>query len=132
MTGLGLITPLGIGVDASWHGLIEGRSGIRRITQFDASQFPTKIAGEVEGFNPEDFIETKEVKKMDRFIHFAFAAATMAMSDSGLKITESNAERTGVFVGSGMGGLHTIEHYHSVFLEKGPRRISPFLSPCWW
>ena len=129
VTGLGLITPLGIGVDASWHGLIEGRSGIRRITQFDASLFPTKIAGEVEGFNPEDFIETKEIKKMDRFIHFALAAATMAMSDSGLKITEANAERTGVFVGSGMGGLHSIEHYHSVFLEKGPRRISPFFIP---
>jgi 3-oxoacyl-[acyl-carrier-protein] synthase II len=129
VTGLGLITPLGIGVDASWHGLIEGRSGIRRITQFDASLFPTKIAGEVEGFNPEDFIETKEIKKMDRFIHFAVAAATMAMSDSGLKITETNAERTGVFVGSGMGGLHTIEHYHSAFLEKGPRRISPFFIP---
>ena len=129
VTGLGLITPLGIGVDASWHGLIEGRSGIRRITQFDASQFPTKIAGEVEGFSPEDFIETKEVKKMDRFIHFALAAATMAMSDSGLKITEANAERTGVFVGSGMGGLHTIEYYHSVFLAKGPRRISPFFIP---
>jgi 3-oxoacyl-[acyl-carrier-protein] synthase II len=129
VTGLGLITPLGIGVDASWHGLIEGRSGIRRITQFDASLFPTKIAGEVEGFNPENFIETKEIKKMDRFIHFAVAAATMAMSDSGLKITEANAERTGVFVGSGMGGLHTIEHYHSAFLEKGPRRISPFFIP---
>ena len=129
ITGLGLITPLGIGVDASWHGLIEGRSGIRRITQFDASLFPTKIAGEVEGFSPEDFIETKEIKKMDRFIHFALAAATMAMSDSGLKITEANAERTGVFVGSGMGGLHSIEHYHSVFLEKGPRRISPFFIP---
>ena len=129
VTGLGLITPVGIGVDASWHGLIEGRSGIGLITQFDASQFPTKIAGEVVGFNPEDFIETKEIKKMDRFIHFAVAAATMAMNDSGLKITEANAERTGVFVGSGMGGLHTIEHYHSVFLEKGPRRISPFFIP---
>jgi 3-oxoacyl-[acyl-carrier-protein] synthase II len=129
VTGLGLITPVGIGVDASWHGLIEGRSGIGLITQFDASQFPTKIAGEVEGFNPEDFIETKEIKKMDRFIHFAVAAATMAMNDSGLKITEANAEKTGVFVGSGMGGLHTIEHYHSAFLEKGPRRISPFFIP---
>jgi len=129
VTGLGLITPVGIGVDASWHGLIEGRSGIGLITQFDASQFPTKIAGEVVGFNPEDFIETKEIKKMDRFIHFAVAAATMAMNDSGLKITEANAERTGVFVGSGMGGLHTIEHYHSAFLEKGPRRISPFFIP---
>jgi 3-oxoacyl-[acyl-carrier-protein] synthase II len=129
VTGLGLITPVGIGVDASWHGLIEGRSGIGLITQFDASQFPTKIAGEVVGFNPEDFIETKEIKKMDRFIHFAVAAATMAMNDSGLKITEANAERTGVVVGSGMGGLHTIEHYHSAFLEKGPRRISPFFIP---
>jgi 3-oxoacyl-[acyl-carrier-protein] synthase II len=129
VTGLGLITPLGVGVDVSWQRLLEGRSGIRRITQFDAAQFPTKIAGEVEGFNPEEFIEAKEIKKMDRFIHFAFAAATMAMSDSGLKITEKNAERTGVIVGSGMGGLHTIEHYHSVFLEKGPRRISPFFIP---
>lgn len=129
VTGVGMITPLGIGVNESWNTLLKGKSGIRRITQFDATDFQTKIAGEVEGFVPEDYIEIKEIKKMDRFIHFAIAAATMAISDAGLKITEANAERTGVMVGSGMGGLHAIEHYHSVYLEKGPRRISPFFIP---
>jgi len=129
VTGVGMITPLGIGVNDSWNALLKGKSGIRRITQFDATDFQTKIAGEVEGFVPEDYIEIKEIKKMDRFIHFAIAAATMAISDAGLKITEANAERTGVMVGSGMGGLHAIEHYHSVYLEKGPRRISPFFIP---
>jgi 3-oxoacyl-[acyl-carrier-protein] synthase II len=129
VTGIGLITPLGVGVGKTWDFLLQGRSGIRRITQFDAEQFPTKIAGEVDGFNPEDYIEPKEIKKMDRFIHFALAASQMAIEDSGLKITEGNAERVGVIVGSGIGGLHTIEHYHSVMLEKGPRRISPFFIP---
>ena len=124
-----MITPLGVSTDESWDGLIAGRPGIKKITQFDASAFPTQIAGEVVGFNPEDHIEPKEIKKMDRFIHFALAAASMAMKDSGLKITAENAERTGVIVGSGMGGLHAIEHYHSVYLEKGPRRISPFFIP---
>ena len=129
ITGVGMITPLGVSTDESWDGLIAGRPGIKKITQFDASAFPTQIAGEVVGFNPEDFIELKEIKKMDRFIHFALAAATLAMKDSGLKITAENAGRTGVIVGSGMGGLHAIEHYHSVYLEKGPRRISPFFIP---
>jgi 3-oxoacyl-[acyl-carrier-protein] synthase II len=129
ITGVGMITPLGVSTDESWDGLIAGRPGIKKITQFDASAFPTQIAGEVVGFNPEDHIEPKEIKKMDRFIHFALVAATMAMKDSGLKITAENAERTGVIVGSGMGGLHAIEHYHSVYLEKGPRRISPFFIP---
>ncbi|NWF98187.1 MAG: beta-ketoacyl-ACP synthase II [Nitrospirae bacterium] len=129
VTGLGMITPLGIGVKKSWENLIAGKSGIRRITQFDASSFPTQIAGEVEGFNPEDYIEPKEIKKMDRFIHFAIAAAQMAMDDSGLKITEANAERTGVIVGSGIGGLNSIEYYHNVYLQKGPRRITPFFIP---
>jgi len=129
VTGIGLITPLGIGVEDSWNSIIAGRAGIRRITHFDSSNFPTQIAGEVEGFNPEDYIEPKEIKKMDRFIHFAIAAATMAINDSGLKITDGNAEKVGVIVGSGIGGLHAIEHYHSVFLEKGPRRISPFFIP---
>jgi 3-oxoacyl-[acyl-carrier-protein] synthase II len=124
-----MITPLGVSTDESWDGLIAGRPGIKKITQFDASAFPTQIAGEVVGFNPEDHIEPKEIKKMDRFIHFALAAASMAMKDSGLKITAENAERAGVIVGSGMGGLHAIEHYHSVYLEKGPRRISPFFIP---
>lgn len=129
VTGLGLISPLGIGVEKSWSGLLQGRSGIRRITQFDASSFATKIAGEVDGFNPEDYIEPKEVKKMDRFIHFGVAASTMAMEDSGLKVDEHNAARVGVYVGSGMGGLPAIEHYHKVLLEKGPRRITPFFIP---
>ncbi len=129
VTGIGLITPLGIGVQKTWDFLLQGRSGIRRITRFDTDQFPTKVAGEVDGFNPEDYIETKEIKKMDRFIHFALAASAMAMEDSGLKITDGNAERIGAIVGSGIGGLHTIEHYHSVLLEKGPRRISPFFIP---
>lgn len=129
VTGMGMITPLGIGVKESWDALLSGKSGIRRITQFDASQFPTQIAGEVEGFNPEDYIEIKEIKKMDRFIHLAIAASTMAMSDSGIKITEQNADRVGVLVGSGIGGLHTIEHYHSVILTKGPRKITPFFIP---
>ncbi len=129
VTGVGMITPVGIGVDASWNNLIAGRSGIRKITQFDAAAFPTQIAGEVEGFIPEDYIEIKEVKKMDRFIHFSIAAASMAINDAGLKITDRNAERIGVIVGSGIGGLHAIEHYHSVYLEKGPRKISPFFIP---
>lgn len=129
VTGLGIITPLAIGVQDSWKGLIEGRSGIGKISQFDSSAFPTQIAGEVEGFNPENYIEFKEIKKMDRFIQFALAAAKMAIDDSGLKITDSNASRIGVIVGSGIGGLRTIEHYHSVFLEKGPRRITPFFIP---
>jgi len=129
ITGVGMITPLGVSTAESWDSLIAGRPGIKKITQFDASAFPTQIAGEVVGFNPEDHIEPKEIKKMDRFIHFALAAAAMAMKDSGLKITAGNAERTGVIVGSGMGGLHAIEHYHSVYLEKGPRRISPFFIP---
>jgi 3-oxoacyl-[acyl-carrier-protein] synthase II len=129
VTGLGLITPLGIGVEKSWGGLLQGRSGVRRITQFDASLFATKIAGEVDGFNPEDYIEPKEVKKMDRFIHFGVAASTMAIEDSGLKIDEQNAARVGVYVGSGMGGLPAIEHYHKILLEKGPRRITPFFIP---
>jgi 3-oxoacyl-[acyl-carrier-protein] synthase II len=100
ITGVGLITPLGVGLEKNWDGLTRGVPGIRRITRFDAASFPTQIAGEVEGFNPEDYIEAKEVKKMDRFIHFGVAAATMAMEDSGLQIKEQNAERFGVYVGS--------------------------------
>ncbi|MDA8077372.1 MAG: beta-ketoacyl-ACP synthase II [Nitrospiraceae bacterium] len=129
VTGLGLVTPLGIGVGKSWEGLIHGRSGVRKITHFDAAAFPTQIAGEVEGFNPEDFIEPKEIKKMDRFIQFGIAASSMAMEDSGLKVTAGNAPRTGVYVGAGMGGLPAIEHYHKILLEKGPRRITPFFIP---
>jgi 3-oxoacyl-[acyl-carrier-protein] synthase II len=129
VTGLGLVTPLGIGVERSWEGLIQGNSGIRRITHFDSSAFATQIAGEVEGFNAEDYIEPKEIKKMDRFIHLGIAAATMAMEDAQLKVNEANADRVGVYVGAGMGGLTTIEHYHRAVLERGPRRITPFFIP---
>lgn len=129
VTGLGLVTPLGIGVSESWNALLEGRSGIGTITTFDSSDLPVHIAGEVKGFDPSHYIEPKEVKKMDKFIHFAVAAATMAFEDSGLKITEDNAERAGVIIGSGIGGLPAIEHYHKIYLEKGHRRITPFFIP---
>jgi 3-oxoacyl-[acyl-carrier-protein] synthase II len=129
VTGLGLITPLGIGVEESWRSALEGRSGIGQITHFDASELPVRIAGEVKGFDPAAYIEAKEIKKMDRFIHFAMAAATMAVEDSGLAITDENAERVGVIIGAGMGGLPAIEHYHKALLEKGYKRISPFFIP---
>jgi 3-oxoacyl-[acyl-carrier-protein] synthase II len=129
VTGLGLVTPLGIGVKASWEALLEGKSGIGVIRTFDSSDLPVHIAGEVKDFDPLLYIEPKEVKKMDRFIHFAVAASAMAMEDSGLKITEENAERAGVIIGSGMGGLPAIEHYHKTYLEKGYRRITPFFIP---
>ena len=129
VTGLGMVTPLGTGVQKTWYALLKGQSGIDKISLFDASGFPCQIAGEVKDFNPEDFIELKEQKKMDRFIHLAIGAATFAVEDSGLKITSSNELRVGVSVGSGIGGLPAIEKYHSVLMEKGPRRISPFFIP---
>ncbi|TNF55639.1 beta-ketoacyl-[acyl-carrier-protein] synthase II [bacterium] len=129
VTGLGMVTPLGTGVDISWKGLLEGRSGIRGITLFDASDLPCQIAGEVTDFEIDRYIETKEQKKMDRFIQLGLAAAIMAMEDSGLTITKDDAERVGVYVGSGMGGLPAIEHFKKILLEKGPKRISPFFIP---
>jgi 3-oxoacyl-[acyl-carrier-protein] synthase II len=129
VTGLGLISPLGIGVEASWKGAVGGNVGIGHITQFDASSFPVRIAGEVKDFDPANYIEPKEIKKMDRFIHFAMAVSTMAVEDAGLKITNENAERVGVIIGAGMGGLHSIEYYHKALLEKGHKRISPFFIP---
>ncbi len=129
ITGLGLVTPIGIGVDETWSAALNGKSGIGPITHFDASLFPVRIAGEVKGFDPANYIEAKEIKKMDRFIHLAVAAATMAVDDSGFRITAENAERVGVVIGSGMGGLPAIEHYHKAYLEKGYKRISPFFIP---
>ncbi|HMK55647.1 MAG TPA: beta-ketoacyl-ACP synthase II [Dissulfurispiraceae bacterium] len=129
VTGLGLISPVGIGVQASWDAAVAGKVGIGPITQFDASTFPVRIAGEVKGFDPAQYIDAKEIKKMDRFIHLAMAAAMMAHEDSGIKITSDNAERVGVFIGSGIGGLNSIEHYHKALLEKGHRRVSPFFIP---
>ena len=129
VTGLGLVTPLGIGVDKTWAALCEGKSGVRRITRFDASGFPSQIAAEVKDFDPAVFIEKKEIKKMDRFIHFGVAAAKMAVEDANLQISEANAERTGVYVGSGMGGLPAIESTHLRYLEGGVKKISPFFIP---
>jgi 3-oxoacyl-[acyl-carrier-protein] synthase II len=123
---VGLLTPLGIGTEASWEGLRTGRSGIGRITQFDAAGFACRIAGEVKGFDPAQYIEKKEIKKMARFIQFAIAAADCGLSSSGLKITPENAEEVGVFIGSGIGGFEVIEREHQTLLTHGPRRISPF------
>ncbi len=129
VTGVGVVSPLGTGLEKNWDALINGKSGIAPITRFDASDHPTRFAGEVTDFNADDFIEKKEQKKMDLFIQYALAASDMALADSGFKITEENAERVGVVLGSGLGGLPTIEHYHSVMLEKGHKRISPFFIP---
>ena len=129
VTGLGMVSPLGIGVKDNWEAICQGKSGIGPVTRFDITDFPSKIAGEVKGFNPEDFIDKKETKKMDIFIHYALASGMMALKDSGLIIDESNADRVGVLVGAGLGGLSTIERYHSVLLEHGPKKISPFFIP---
>ncbi|QEM68314.1 beta-ketoacyl-ACP synthase II [Geobacter sp. FeAm09] len=129
ITGVGVVSPLGCGNAKNWDALINGRSGIDLITRFDASAMPVRIAGEVKDFNPEDFIEKKEIKKMDLFIQYALAASHFAMEDSGLAITEENAERVGVLVGAGLGGLPTIEKYHTALLEGGYKKISPFFIP---
>jgi len=129
VTGVGLITPLGTGTEKSWKSLLEGRSGLRKISHFDPEGLPCQIAAEVPDFDIDRFIEVKEQKKMDRFIHLGLAAATLAMEDSGLTVTESNADRIGVIVGAGIGGLSAIEHYKQVLLEKGPKRVSPFFIP---
>ncbi len=129
VTGVGLVTALGIGTDATWEGLRRGRSGISQITRFDTTQFSTKIAAELTDFDPLDWIEKKEVKKMDRFIHCAIAASAFAMEQSGLEITPELSERTGVFIGSGIGGFNIIEREHYNFIRGGPRKISPFFIP---
>ncbi len=129
VTGVGLVTPLGIGTEPTWEAIRNGVSGIGPITRFDASAFSCRIAGEVKGFDPANYIEKKEIKKMGRFIQFAIAAAEFAQSDSGLKITPETAERVGVYIGSGIGGFEVIEREHLTLLQHGPRRISPFFIP---
>ena len=129
VTGMGIISPLGTGVEKNWEAICQSKSGIAPITKFDTSDFVSKIAGEVKDFNPEDYMDKKEVKKMDIFIQFALASGKMAIQDSQLVIDESNADRVGVLVGAGIGGLSTIEKYHSILLEKGPKKISPFFIP---
>jgi len=129
VTGVGLVSPLGIGTEPTWKGLLAGQSGAATITLFDASQHSTHFAAEVKGFDPLNWVEKKEVKKMDRFIQFAVAAADFALADSGLKIDAGNDEMVGVYVGSGIGGFATIEREHTILMERGPSRISPFFIP---
>jgi len=129
ITGFGLITPLGIGVDESWAALCSGKSGITEITRFDASDFDTKIAGEVKGFHPEDFLPKKEAKRTQNFIAYAMATSRMAIEDSGLVIDSTNENRVGVLTGCGLGGLQILEQTSKVLEERGPRRVTPFFIP---
>ncbi len=129
ITGLGLVTPLGVGVNQTWTGLCEGKSGIGEITRFDTSAFQTKIAGEVKDFCPEDFLPKKEARRTERFIAYAVAATRMAIEDSGLIINDSNADRVGVLTGCGLGGLMILEENSRIIEQKGPKRVSPFLIP---
>lgn len=129
VTGMGIVSPLGIGLENNWAAICQGRSGIGPITKFDTSEYPCKIAGEVKNFDPDAYIDKKDQKKMDIFIQFALAAGTMAIKQSGLVIDESTADRVGVLVGSGLGGLSTIEKYHTMLLKNGPKKVSPFFVP---
>jgi 3-oxoacyl-[acyl-carrier-protein] synthase II len=129
VTGVGLVSPLGIGTQTNWEALCAGQSGIGPITRFDATQFSARIAGEVKGFDPLQFVDKKDVKKMDVFIQLAIAAADFAMDDAKLKVNPECATRTGVFIASGIGGFSTIEREHKALIEGGPRRISPFFIP---
>ena len=129
VTGMGIISPLGIGIEDNWSAVVNGRSGIGLITRFNVESFPVQFAGEVKDFDAKQFMGHKEVKKMDRFIHFAVAASYSALKDSGYEITVKNAERVGVQVGVGLGGLPAIEKYHDTFKERGVRKITPFFIP---
>jgi 3-oxoacyl-[acyl-carrier-protein] synthase II len=129
ITGLGLISPVGIGVEPSWQALVAGRSGIGPITLFDASTYPTRIAGEVKGFEPGDWMDKKEARRNDRFIQFALAAAEMAIKDSGLDMSKEDPEMVGCIVGAGMGGLGTIEESRTLVTERGLKRLTPFFIP---
>jgi 3-oxoacyl-[acyl-carrier-protein] synthase II len=126
VTGIGLVSPLGVGTDVTWRAALAGRSGIGPITLFDAARYSTRFAGEVPDFDPLQWMDKKDVKKCGRFIQFAIAATTMAVRDSGLRIEADNAERVGVSIGSGIGGFEVIEREHRILLERGPERVSPF------
>ncbi len=129
ITGVGVVSPLGLDIESTWQGLIAGRSGIGPITRFDPSDFASRIAGEVKGFDPLTFVDRKNARKMDRFIAFALSASDQAAANSGLEIDSSNRHRVGVFIGSGIGGFETIEREHEKFLREGPKKISPFFIP---
>lgn len=129
ITGVGLVTPLGTGTDKTWENLCAGRSGISAISKFDAGNFAVQIAAEVKDFEVKDHIDPKMAKHLDYFVQYAIAGAKMALADSGFTITEENSTRVGVITGCGLGGLTTIEKYHKIFMEKGPRKITPFFIP---
>jgi 3-oxoacyl-[acyl-carrier-protein] synthase II len=129
ITGLGIVSPVGIGVAEAWAGILAGKSGITRITRFDAAPFASQIAGEVKGFAVERYLDAKEARRFDLFVHYGTAAAIEAIQDSGIQATEANAARIGVNIGSGIGGLPMIEDTHRILIDKGPRRISPFFIP---
>ncbi len=129
ITGIGLVSSVGIGTEKTWSAILRGQNGISRISAFDASQFTCQIAGEIRDFRPEDFVERKEIKKMGRFIQFAIAASDFAMEMAGCKVSPEDAERVGVYIGSGIGGFEVIEREHRNLLERGPSRISPFFIP---
>ena len=129
ITGMGIVSPIGLDLAENWQSILAGKSGITQITQFDATGFPATIAGEVKGFDPSKYMTEKEARRMDRFIHLGMAAGIQAVRDSGLEVTEANAERIGVHIGSGIGGLNTIESGTRTLIEKGHRRLSPFYIP---
>lgn len=129
VTGLGVVSPVGIGVSTAWNNLIAGQSGITRITKFDPSNFASQVAGEVKNFNVEDFLPAKDARRMDTFIQYGLAAGIEAFKDSGIEVTEQNAERIGVAIGSGIGGLGLIESTNDTYDEGGPRKVSPFFIP---
>ncbi len=129
VTGIGLVSPLGCGIESNWEGLMEGRSGIGPITRFDTTGYATQIAGEVKDFHPEEFIPKKELRKMDPFLQLGLGAARLGFEDARLTVDAGMADRAGVIMGCGLGGLHTIEEYHRVLLDAGPKKMSPFFIP---
>lgn len=129
ITGMGAVTPLGLDVESTWNGIKEGVSGVGPLTRVDADAFPMKVAAEITDFDPGSFMDKKEARKMDRFTQYAVAASLMALKDSGLEISETNAPRIGVWIGSGIGGMETYEQQFHNFIEKGQRRVSPFFVP---
>ena len=129
ITGMGVITPIGTGAEVFWSALLKGVSGVGPLTHFDTTDYTTRIAAEIKDFDPEQYMERKDSKRMDRFVQFSVAASKLALEDSGLEIRPDNADRIGVLIGSGIGGTGTWEEQHAILLEKGPRRVSPFFVP---
>ena len=129
VTGVGLVTPLGVGVEETWDALCAGKSGIGEITHFDTTDYPTKIAGEVKNFRPEDWLTAKDAKRTEKFIAYSIAATRMALEDSNLKIDETNENRVGVITGCGLGGLQIMERTIVSVMSRGPKRVSPFFIP---